>query len=76
MYSWVHRLGIGWFFGKSEHFCGVNKVIYRTDEIDDIFTFPEGVLLPGKDSVITIVQVKKLRTSVLVISTKICLCLG
>ena len=68
MYSWVHRLGIGWFFGKSKHFCGFNKVIYRTDEIDDIFTFPEGVLLFGEDNVITIVQVKKLGTSVLVIS--------
>jgi len=28
----------------------------NTDETDDIFTFPEGVLLLGKDNVITIVQ--------------------
>ena len=28
------------------------------EETDNKFTFPEGFLLPGKDNVITIVQVK------------------
>ena len=40
----------------------VNSVFLGTSssfkETDDKFTFPEGALLPGKDNVITIVQVK------------------
>ena len=54
----------------------VEQGVNRTDEIDDIFTFPEGVLLPGKDNVITIVQVKTKNIGVSHSITKIDLCIG